>query len=121
MLSAVDPPTTMASMRRNMRADGLFHAATWLCTVLGVIALWRNTPSGAAAIPGWVLVGDVVFGWGVFNLVEGLLDHEIFGLHHVREGARSASYDLTFLLLGGLEFIVLGLWLRSIRRARARP
>jgi uncharacterized membrane protein len=24
-------------------------------------------------------------GWGVFNIVEGLIDHQLLGLHHVRD------------------------------------
>ena len=30
---------------------------------------------------GWILVG-----WGLFNLVEGIVDHHILGIHHVRSG-----------------------------------
>jgi uncharacterized membrane protein len=120
MLSAVDPPTTMAAMRRNMTADGLFHAATWLCTVWGLVLLWRSFRGGTAPASGLALLGDVVFGWGVFNLVEGSIDHELLGLHHVREGAQYISYDLTFLVFGGLGLIALGLRVAASARARAR-
>jgi uncharacterized membrane protein len=120
MLSAVDPPTTMVAMRRNMTADGLFHVATWLCTVWGLVLLWRSFQRGAAPASGWALLGDMVFGWGVFNLVEGSIDHELVGLHHVREGAQYLSYDIVFLLLGGFGLIALGLWVGSSARARAQ-
>jgi uncharacterized membrane protein len=120
MLSAVDPPTTMAAMRRNMTADGVFHAATWLCTVLGLVVLWRSFRRGAAPASGFALLGDMLFGWGVFNLVEGSIDHELLGVHHVREGAQYLNYDIAFLLLGGLGLIALGLWIGSSARGRAR-
>jgi uncharacterized membrane protein len=120
MLSAVDPPTTMAAMRRNMTADGVFHAATWLCTALGLVVLWRSFRHGAAPASGLALLGDMVFGWGVFNLVEGSIDHELLGIHHVREGAQFLSYDIAFLLIGGLGLIGLGLWIGSSARERAR-
>jgi Predicted membrane protein (DUF2243) len=34
--------------------------------------------------------GILLAGWGVFNLVEGLVDHQLLGIHHVRDdlGAR---------------------------------
>ena len=61
---------------------------------------------------GWVLGGGLLAGWGLFNLAEGLLDHHILGLHHVREQPFSpGSWDLAFdvfslvlLLAGGLAF-----------------
>jgi uncharacterized membrane protein len=119
MLSAVDPPVSLMAMRRNMRADGAFHAATWLCTVLGLVALWRRLRTVAPPGPGLALLADTVFGWGVFNLVEGSIDHELLGLHHVREGTQYLSYDLAFVLLGGLGLIALGLWVGSSVRVRA--
>ena len=36
MLSSVRPPVDMESMRYNMTFDGLFHAATWMVTALGI-------------------------------------------------------------------------------------
>ena len=79
MLSAVDPPTSMPAMRRNMRADGLFHLATWLSTCAGVVALWSAGPGGRAPVEGRAFAGDLLLGWGLFNLVEGLIDHHLLG------------------------------------------
>lgn len=44
---------------------------------------------------GWSLVG-----WGLFNLVEGILDHHILGIHHVHGGPYQLWWDIGFLLLG---------------------
>ena len=35
------PPTTTDATRRNMTRDGLFHAATWAITLVGVYSLLR--------------------------------------------------------------------------------
>jgi uncharacterized membrane protein len=52
----------------------------------------------------------MLVGWGIFNLVEGLVDHQIHGLHHVREGAgHRTAYDLGFLALSVL--LIVGGWL----------
>src|SRR5215218_1085737 len=77
MGSAVLPPVTMDAMRRNMVWDGWFHAATWIVTVTGVFMLRaeagdRPVPGGAAA-----LTGQMLFGWGTFNLIEGVIDHHL--------------------------------------------
>ena len=39
-------------------------------------------------------------GWGTFNLVEGIIDHHILGIHHVKAGANETALDLAFLALG---------------------
>jgi uncharacterized membrane protein len=39
MLSHVVPPHTMDAMRVNMTWDGLFHALTWVITLVGVLQL----------------------------------------------------------------------------------
>jgi uncharacterized membrane protein len=55
------------------------------------------------------LTGQLFLGWGSFNLVEGIVDHQILGLHHVRDlPTHVPAYDWMFLLIGGLGFMLLG-------------
>jgi uncharacterized membrane protein len=54
----------------------------------------------------------MLVGWGVFNLVEGLIDHHLLDLHHVRDlPAHVPLYDWVFLLAGGIGFVLLGRYL----------
>jgi uncharacterized membrane protein len=114
MLSSVVPPTDMAAMRVNMRADGLFHIATWVVTVLGVWMMWQ-AGQRVTAFPstGW-FVGHFFMGWGAFNFMEGIVDHHVLGIHHVR-GTPDFDWDYGFLLVAGVGFFLLGRWL--VRRA----
>jgi uncharacterized membrane protein len=113
MGSAVLPPTTMEAMARNMRWDGLFHLATLVLTLLGVVLLWREGRLGTAPPSLRVLGGQMILGWGIFNLVEGIIDHHLLELHHVRDlPAHVPAYDWWFLGVGGVLFIVFG-WLMS--------
>jgi len=117
MGSAVLPPTSMDAMMQNMRWDGLFHAATLALTIAGVLMLWREGRRGTAPATVGVLIGQMIFGWGIFNLVEGVVDHHLLGLHHVRDlPAHVPAYDWAFLAVGGVAFVVVG-WLLA-RRAR---
>ena len=109
MLSAVLPPNTLAAMQLNMRWDGLFHLLAWLLAFAGVVQLYRAGVRGVLPRPGRRLAGQLVLGWGAFNLVEGLLDHELLGIHHVREVPHWLGYDLAFLGLGGVGLILLGM------------
>ena len=119
MLSAVHPPESMANMRLNMRADGLFHAGVWLATASGLALLWREARAGrVTGAPTRRFVGLLIAGWGLFNLVEGLIDHHLLGIHHVREGPDPLAWDLGFLLFGGLGLIALG---TALARGAAAP
>jgi uncharacterized membrane protein len=66
------------------------------------------------------LIGWILFGWGAFNLVEGLVNHHILGLHHVREGGgHQTAYDLGLLAFGALLLIVGWLLTRDNSRQTA--
>jgi len=50
-------------------------------------------------------VGLLLMGWGAFNVMEGLVDHHLLGLHHVRTDSRHQRlWDLGFLLWGAAMF-----------------
>jgi uncharacterized membrane protein len=120
MGSAVLPPTTMEAMRRNMAWDGWFHAATLLLTIVGVFLLLRDARAGRPMPAAGPFGGQLLLGWGVFNLVEGLVDHHLLNIHHVRDlPAHVPSYDWLFLGIGGVGLVAAG-WLLS-RRAAAHP
>jgi uncharacterized membrane protein len=113
MLSAVAPPHEMQAMRANMRADGWFHAAMWCVTLAGVFLLWAALQAREPAPPTRRFAGGMLLGWGGFNLAEGLVDHHLLELHHVRDlPAHLPAYDWIFLLTGGVGLIALGWWLR---------
>jgi uncharacterized membrane protein len=44
----------------------------------------------------------VLAGWGGFNLVEGIIDHHILGIHHVHGGPHQVWWDIGFLVLGAV-------------------
>ncbi len=121
MLSARMPPDTLVRAKANMMWDGYFHAGVWTMTVGGLALLWSAT--GRADVPhsGRTLLGGLLAGWGLFNLVEGAIDHQILGLHHVAESAppgAKAAWDLGFLLFGAALALV-GWSLALVERARA--
>jgi uncharacterized membrane protein len=121
MGSAKVPPVTMEAMRQNMRWDGFFHAAVWLLTTAGVYLLLRDARRGVRLPTERAFTGLLVLGWGLFNLVEGIIDHHLLGLHHIRDlPAHVPLYDWLFLLIGGVGFITLGsMSLRASLKAEA--
>jgi uncharacterized membrane protein len=118
MLSSQIPPTDLVSMKINMLWDGLFHALTWTSTVTGLGLLWRA--GGRDDVPwiGETFLGAMLIGWGLFNFVEGVIDHHILGIHHVHPGAGELAWDLGFLA-SGLAFLGIGALLVRAGRLQA--
>jgi uncharacterized membrane protein len=110
MLSSRVPPTDLVAMKYNMLWDGLFHAFTWLVTAIGLAALWRVGSRQRAPWSGRTFVGALLLGWGLFNVVEGIIDHQILRVHHVHPGANQIAWDVGFLLFGA-ALVLVGGWL----------
>lgn len=102
MLSSVRPAKTISDMELNMVWDGVFDASTWLLTVIGIVLLWRAGQRNDVPWSSKTFVGSIFVGAGTFNLVEGLIDHQILGIHHVKPGPNELAWDLGFLALGGV-------------------
>ncbi len=84
----------------NMFWDGLFHAFTWCAVAAGIALLWRAVTRKGALLSGRVLWGSILLGWGLFNLVEGVIDHEVLQLHHVYQNSNHLLWDAVFLAAG---------------------
>lgn len=108
MLSAVIPVVDLVSAKINMTWDGFFHLAVWIMTLIGVFLLFSAGRKPEILWSGKALAGSMLAGWGLFNLVEGIIDHQILGIHHVMEYApNTLPYDLAFLA-SGVIFMLIG-------------
>jgi uncharacterized membrane protein len=114
------PTTTVAGLETNTLWDGVFHAAAWVATLAGLFALWGAQRSGAAPRSIRPLLGMIVLGWGTFNLVEGLVNHHLLTLHHVRYDGRDAvPWDVGFLIVSAALVMAGALLYRTAPTARA--
>ena len=117
MLSSKLPPTNIVDLKVNMVWDWLFHALTWTVTIVGLGLLFRAGRRADVPWSGRVLVGSMLGGWGLFNLVEGLIDHQILGVHHVHPGSGELAWDLAFLASG---LLLMGIGFTLVRRTSGR-
>src|SRR5215207_4742671 len=83
MLSAKRPPNNVVNLEVNMVWDGLFHTFTWLMTAAGLCLLFRAGRRRDVPWSGRVLICSMLGGWGLFNLVEGVINHHLLQVHHV--------------------------------------
>lgn len=115
MLTGKLPPTSVRNIEINMFWDGLFHAFTWASTMTGMALLWRAGKRPDVPWSTRTFVGGQAFGWGLFNLVEGIIDHHILHIHHVTETENHLVWDLAFLASG---VVLIGVGLALIRAGR---
>jgi uncharacterized membrane protein len=113
--TGVDPQTARVNIEINMFWDGIFHTATWLMTAAGLALLWRAVKRPETPLSTKTLLGSMALGWGIFNLVEGIIDHHILHLHHVVETENHLIFDLAFL---GSGVLLIGLGWALIRAGR---
>ena len=106
---------TVGGLEANTFADGLFHAATWLLTIAGLWWLWKNASRRRITLDRQFL-GWLIFGWGLFNVLDEVVFHALLDLHHIREGDNELTYDLGFSALGVAQLLVGWLFVRSGRK-----
>lgn len=95
-------PNTLAELQLQTYQDGMFHAAVWFIVLIGVFMLFRAATQFniRSRLGARVFAGALLIGAGIFNFVEGLIDHQILGIHHVLPGPNQFTADMVFLASG---------------------
>lgn len=123
MVSSRHPADSVEGLQWNTLWDGLFHATTYVFVVIGLILLWRAAHRRHLAWSNRSLIATLLIGFGLFNLVEGLINHQILGIHHVNETVPRDQWliwDLGFLA-SGVILLVGGLAMLARRRHEVQP
>ena len=115
LVSALEPTGDVRGLETNTFWDGVFHASSWVVTLAGVLLVLRH---GTGRDPLPRLLGLLLVGWGVFNVIDQVVFHLALGAHHIREGPDAQLYDWGYTAFGVL-LIVAGA--RLAQRTRRRP
>ena len=111
--SAGYPPNSVENLKLNTLLDGLFHLSTYIFVAIGLLILWRAAYQRHVRWSGKMLAGTMLMGFGAFNVVEGIIDHHLLGLHHVNETVPQEQWiywDVGFLIWG-VAMLVFGWYL----------
>jgi len=108
---------SVGQLRLQNTQDGYFHLALWLVLVAGTALLFRSARHADQQGGGRVFLGSVLAGGGLFNFIEGIVNHQVLAIHHVYPGhPQQLGIDLLYLA-NGVAFAAIGWWLvRSGRR-----
>ena len=105
MISNKIPPITLEAKSVNMFWDGIFHTFNLLVVITGLLLLWKLLQHKGIDKSGHLLFGGLLLGWGLFNIVEGIIDHQLLKLHNVRDVISNIdSWNYGFLVVSGIIF-----------------
>jgi uncharacterized membrane protein len=114
MLTNKIPANTLVNKSINMFWDGIFHFFTLLSTIIGIYLLWKLLPKVNINKSGYLLAGGMSMGWGLFNLVEGIIDHHLLKLHNVNEYSEEKGlWNYGFLFFGIVLVIAGWMWIKK--------
>jgi uncharacterized membrane protein len=118
LTSAGYPADSVRNLQINTFFDGLVHASTYIFVVVALVVLWRHAKKVHVRWSTKLIVGTILMGFGIFNLVEGVVDHHLLGIHHVNETVPRDEWiywDVGFLIWGA-AMLIIGWYLRRAGR-----
>jgi uncharacterized membrane protein len=65
-----------------------------------IFLLWRALKREDVSRSSQTWLGSLLVGAGAFNVVEGIIDHHLLKLHHVKPGSNELFWDLGFIAVG---------------------
>lgn len=117
MIANQKPLNSLVNIQINMFWDGIFDAGSLMMMLFAIVLLWlfhHHHPSKFYQ-PTTLLSGSIFLGAGLFNLLEGSIDHQLLQLHHVIQQTTPAIQlyaDLGFLGVALLLMAIGILWMR---------
>ena len=108
MLSNRIPANNYIGKSVNMFWDGIFHLFCLLTVIAGIALLWLLSGKKGIDRSGRLLVGGSIMGWGLFNGVEGIIDHQVLKLHNVIEVDQDHSTANYAFLASAVILVIIG-------------
>ncbi|MEY7850689.1 DUF2243 domain-containing protein [Natrarchaeobius sp. A-rgal3] len=89
LLSGFYDPYSLDGLRTNVMIDGLFLLGMLAVMAVGFGLLWELVNGTDRRLSTRYLVGSIVVGMGVFNVIDGVLSHYVLDLHNVVHGTEA--------------------------------
>ena len=101
-LAAVEPqavPQVLETLRQHGWRDGVFEVAMLALLAAGIWRLVSEIRRGIL-ITQQEFWSAVLFGAGAYLFVDGIVNHRLLQLHHVRTGSFQLAWDVAFITVG---------------------
>ena len=101
LVSDLRAPDDLAGLKANTFWDGVFHFASWLIVLGGLLWLVRSR-ADLRRLSLRRVVGPLLVGWGAFNITDQVVFHLLLGAHHIRMVEDYQLYDWGYTAIGAL-------------------
>ena len=115
LVSDFRAPDDLAGLRANTFWDGVFHFASLLLVLGGLLWLVRSR-ADLRRLSLRRVIGLLLIGWGAFNITDQVVFHLLLGAHHIRMVEDYQVYDWGYTAIG----VVLILFGRAMAKDRAQ-
>lgn len=120
LLSLVENPVVQ-DMRVQILADGLFHVLMYCVAAVGIGFLWKARRELSIAYAGHNFIGNVLLGFGGWNIVDVGLFHWVLRIHRIRiDASNPLFWDVLWLIVFGVAFVIAG-WIVRSKAGPRRP
>ena len=110
VFSGILSSDSLVNAQVNLFWDGITQLVSAVVAVSGIYLLLQASRGTSLRRPPGIFLGVMIFGWGAYSLLEGLVIHQVFGFHHVNErlaGTPQLFYDGLYLVFA-LGLMLLG-------------
>ncbi|WP_430786581.1 DUF2243 domain-containing protein [Virgibacillus flavescens] len=100
-----------STLAAGLVSDGFFHAFSWFATIGGMFLVADLRRRKVFWFKRWC--GGVMFGGGLFQLYDGIIQHKVMRLHQIRYDVNLQAYDLVWnasaliLIIAGVILLIL--------------
>lgn len=95
--SGIIDPNSLEGLRTNIVADGILGLILVVVVLVGILLLWRSGRRRDAEMGLTTLIGSLLVGWGLFNVVDEIINHRLLGAHHLNPGPEQLVWEMGFL------------------------
>lgn len=85
-----------------IKSDGFFHFFVTLIIFISGILLWKGNPQERPSF----FWGSFLLGSGTFNFIEGIVNHHLLQIHHVKPGPNQFFFDISYDLFALLLLVI---------------
>ena len=112
LLSGRIPTHSLDGLQANVYWDGIFSLTMIAIMLVGAGLLWQSVNRSSEPRSGVRVVGGIFVGVGLFNLLDGVVDHYLLGMHDVVHGTQAFNPHWV-----GASLLVLGAGILAVTRS----
>ena len=102
------PGEALRDIKNQIIADGAFHVLMYVIAAIGLVMLWRARAGLGGPGAGRRLLGSVLLGFGIWQVIDVVVFHWIAGIHRIRvDVPNPLVWDIGWMVVFGVPTLIL--------------